>query len=153
MSELAVIRPDSWNWALLVHVAGAMVLVGGLVTAGGAAALARRDATGTLARLSWRTLALVALPGFIVMRAGAQWIYDEEGFAGEDDPTWIGIGFGTSDLGGLLLLIALLLGWIGLRRSRRGDGGEGLLRATGVIALVLLALYVVAVWAMAGKPA
>jgi hypothetical protein len=151
MTLLALIRPDSWNWALLVHVAGAMVLVGGLLTAGGAMVLARRDASGTLARFSYRTLAAVALPGFIVMRAGAQWIYDEEGFAGENDPTWIGIGFGTSDVGGLLLLIALVLGAVGLRRSRRG-GGEGLLRATGVIALVLLALYVVAVWAMTGKP-
>lgn len=152
MSLLAAIRPDSWNWALLVHVAGALILVGGLLSAGGAAALARRDDTGALARFSYLTLAAIALPGFIVMRAGAQWIYDQEGFTGDDDPAWIGIGFGTSDLGALLLLIALVLGGIGLRRSRRGDG-EGLLRASGMIALVLLALYVVAVWAMAGKPA
>jgi hypothetical protein len=152
MSLLAAIRPDSWNWALLVHVAGALILVGGLLSAGGAAALARRDDTGALARFSYLTLAAIALPGFIVMRAGAQWIYDQEGFTGDDDPAWIGIGFGTSDLGALLLLIALVLGGVGLRRSRRGDG-ERLLRASGMIALVLLALYVVAVWAMAGKPA
>ena len=151
MSLLAAIRPDSWNWALLVHVAGAMILVGGLLTAGGAAALARRDDTGALIRFSYLTLATIALPGFIVMRAGAQWLYDKEGFTGDDDPAWIGIGFGTSDLGALLLLIALVVGGIGLRRSRRG-GGDGLVRASGVIALVLLALYIVAVWAMAGKP-
>jgi hypothetical protein len=151
MSLLALIRPESWNWALLLHVGGAMVLVGGLLTAGSAMALSRRDETGTLARFSYLTLAAVAFPGFIVMRAGAQWIYDKEGFAGDDDPTWIAIGYGTSDVGGLLLLIALVLGGIGLRRSRRG-GGEGLVRASGVIALVLLALYVIAVWAMAGKP-
>jgi hypothetical protein len=151
MSLLAAIRPDSWNWALLVHVAGAMILVGGLLTAGGAAVLARRDDTGALARFSYLTLAAIALPGFIVMRAGAQWLYDKEGFTGDDDPAWIGIGYGTSDLGALLLLIALAVGGIGLRRSRRG-GGDGLVRASGVIALVLLALYVVAVWAMAGKP-
>ena len=150
MSLLAAIRPDSWNWALLVHVAGAMILVGGLLTAGGAAALARRDETGALIRLSFRTLAWVALPGFIIMRAGAQWIYDKEGFTG-DDPAWIGIGFGISDLGALLLVIALVLGGVGLRRSRRG-GGEGMLRVSGIIALVLLAMYVVAVWAMTGKP-
>jgi hypothetical protein len=151
MSLLATIRPDSWNWALLVHVAGAMVLVGGLLTAGGAAVLARRDDTGVLARFSYLTLVAIALPGFLIMRGGAQWLYDKEGFTGDDDPGWIGIGFGTADLGALLLLIALVLGGIGLRRSRRG-GGEGLLRASGTIALVLLALYVVAVWAMAGKP-
>jgi hypothetical protein len=152
MSLLAAIRPDSLNWALLMHVAGALILVGGLLTAGGAAALARRDETGVLARFSYLTLAAVALPGFIVMRAGAQWIYDKEGFSGDDDPTWIAIGFGTSDLGALLLLIALVAGGIGLRRSRRG-GGERLLRVSGMIALFLLVLYVVAVWAMTGKPA
>ena len=151
MILFAVIRPDSWNWALLVHVTGALILVGGLLAAGGAMALARRDETGTLARFSYLTLATVALPGFIVMRAGAQWIYDKEGFTGEDDPAWIIVGYATSDVGALLLLISLVLGGIGLRRSRRG-GGEGLLRASGVIALVLLALYVIAVWAMAGKP-
>jgi hypothetical protein len=152
MSLLAAIRPDDWNWALLVHVGGALILVGGLLTAGGAMTLARRDATGALARLSYVALGAVALPGFIVMRAGAQWIYDKEGFTGDDDPAWIAIGFGISDVGGLLLLISLVLGGIGMRRSRRG-GGEGLLRASGVISLVLLALYLVAVWAMAGKPA
>jgi hypothetical protein len=152
MSLLAVLRPDSWNWALLVHVGGALILVGGLLTAGGAMALARRDETGALVRFSYRTLLAIALPGFIVMRAGAQWIYDKEGFTGDDDPSWIAIGFVTSDLGGLLLIISLVLGGIGLRRSRRG-GGDGLLRASGMIALFLLALYVVTVWAMAGKPA
>jgi hypothetical protein len=52
----------------------------------------------------------------------------------------------------VLFIIALILGGVGLRRARRGDGGDKLLRAAGVIALVLLAAYVVTVWAMAGKP-
>src|SRR5262249_61596625 len=76
MTLLALIRPDSWNWALLLHVGGAMILVGGLVTAGAASMMMRRDATGTLAAFSYRILLLVALPGFILMRAGAAWIYD-----------------------------------------------------------------------------
>jgi hypothetical protein len=151
MSILASVRPDSWNWALLLHVGGAMILVGGLLTAGGAMLVARRDSTGTLARFSYLTLAAIALPGFILMRAGAAWIYDKEGFSGDDDPAWLGIGFATSDVGALLLLIALIVGGIGLARARRG-GGEGLLRASGVIALILLAVYVVAVWAMGAKP-
>jgi hypothetical protein len=151
MSILASVRPDSWNWALLLHVGGAMILVGGLLTAGGASLAARRDATGTLARFSYLTLASVALPGFLLMRAGAAWIYDKEGFTGDDDPAWLGIGFATADAGGLLFLVALVVGGVGLRRARRG-GGDGLLRASGVIALVLLAAYLVTVWAMAGKP-
>jgi hypothetical protein len=151
MSVIASIRPDSWNWALLLHVGGAMVLVGGLLTAGGASLLARRDSTGTLARFSYLVLAAVALPGFVLMRAGAAWIYDKEGFSGDNDPTWLGIGFTTADGGGALLVIALVVGGVGLARARRG-AGDGLLRASGVLALVLLVAYVVAVWAMAAKP-
>jgi hypothetical protein len=105
-----------------------------------------------MSRFSYLTLATVALPGFILMRAGAAWIYDKEGFGGDDDPAWVGIGFMTADGGGLLLLIALVVGGVGLARARRG-AGDGLLRASGAIALVLLAAYLVTVWAMAGKPA
>jgi hypothetical protein len=151
MSLLATIRPDSWNWALLLHVGGAMILVGGLLTAGAASLLARGDATGTLARLSYITLAAVAFPGFLLMRVGAALIYDKEGFTGSNDPTWIGVGFGAADGGGFLLLIALIVGGIGLSRARRGGGGA-LLRASGVLALILLVFYVVAVWAMGAKP-
>ena len=75
-----------------------------------------------------------------------------KGFSGNEDPTWLGIGFGASDLGGLLLIIALVLGGVGLSRARRGSG-DRLLRASGVIALVLVAIYVVAIWAMGAKPA
>ena len=151
MSVLALVRPDSWNWALLLHVGGAMILVGGLLTAGGASLVARRDTTGTLARFSYLTLATVAFPGLILMRIGAGWIYDKEGFSGDNDPTWLGIGFATADIGGLLLILALIAGGVGLRRTRRG-GGQGLLRASGIVALVLLAAYVVTVWAMGAKP-
>jgi hypothetical protein len=151
MSVLASMRPDSWNWALLLHVAGAMILVGGVLTAGGAALFAARDSSGTLARFSYLTLAAVAFPGLILMRAGAAWIYDKEGFSGDDDPAWVGIGFATADVGGLLLLVALVVGGVGLARARRG-AGDRLLRASGVIALVLLVLYTIAVWAMAAKP-
>jgi hypothetical protein len=151
MSLLALVRPDDWNLPLLLHVGGAMILMGGLLTSGGASLLAKRDSTGTLTRFSYLTLASVAFPGFILMRVGAQWIYDKEGWSGDDDPAWLGIGFMTADLGALLLIIALIVGGIGLSRARRG-GGDGLLRTSGVIALVLLAVYVVAVWAMGAKP-
>ena len=50
-----------------------------------------------------------------------------------------------------MLLIALILGGIGIRKSRSGGGG-GLLKASSVIATLLVAVYVVAVWAMGGKP-
>jgi len=90
-----------------------------------------------------------------VMRIGAQWIYSREPYsdlpAGVDDPTWIGIGFIVADLGALLVLIALIVGGIGVRRLDSG-GGQGLLKAAMVIAWLVLAAALVAVWAMAGKP-
>ena len=152
MSVLAAVRPDDVNLALLVHVVGAMVLVGALLTASTAAMAGWRDEGAALRRLSYKTLLFVGLPSWIVMRIGAQWVYAEENLDElAEDPAWIGIGFITAELGGLLLLIALILGGIGLRQSRRGGGG-GLLKASAVIATLLLAVYVIAVWAMGAKP-
>jgi hypothetical protein len=146
------VRPDDINIALVVHVLGAMVLVGGLLTAAAAAIIGWRDEGLAMRRFSYRTLLLVAFPGYIVMRIGAQWTEKKEKLDTlPEDPTWIGIGYITADLGGLLLLIALILGGIGLRRSRQGDG-TGLLKTTGVLATLLVAVYVVAVWAMGAKP-
>jgi hypothetical protein len=152
VTVLAAIRPDDINVALLVHVLGALVLVGALVTAATAGIVGWRDEAATLRRLSYKTLLFVALPAFVVMRIGAEWIYSKEQLDElPEDPSWIGIGYVTSDLGGLLLLIALILGGIGLRQSRSG-GGAGLLKASSVIATLLVAVYIVAVWAMGGKP-
>jgi hypothetical protein len=145
----AAIRPDDWDLPLFLHVLGAMLLVGGLLTGGVALAIARGQVR--LLRLGYFSLLALALPGWIIMRAGAEWIYDKEGFSGDDDPAWLGIGYVVSEAGGLLLLIGLILGGFGVRRVRRG-GGSGLLTATAVLALVALAAYVVAVWAMGAKP-
>jgi hypothetical protein len=147
------VRSDSINIALFVHILGAMVLVGGLVTGAGAAIVGWRDEAAGLRRFSYWTLLAVAFPGYIVMRIGAEWTYSKEHLASlPKDPAWIGIGYGTADLGGLLLLIALILGGIGVRRSR-GGGGGGLLKASTVIATILVAVYIVTIWAMGAKPA
>jgi hypothetical protein len=105
-------------------------------------------------RLGYRALLAVALPGYLLMRAGAEWIADKEGFnaKGAPEPDWLGIGYVVADLGALLLLIALVLGGVGASRVRKGTGGEGLLKATMAITIVLLVAYTVPVWAMAGKP-
>lgn len=151
MSMLATIRPDDINVALFVHVAGAMVLVGGLVTTVGAALVGWRDDLAAL-RLSALTLFAVTTPGWLVMRVGAQWVYSKEHLDDVDpEPAWVGIGYLTADLGFPLLIAALVLAAIGVRRSRTG-GGAGLLKASAVLSGVLLAAYLVAVWAMGGKP-
>ena len=99
-----------------------------------------------------RMLLMGVLPAYIVMRVGAQWVESAENFPDDYDPKWLGIGYLTADAGALLVLISVVLSAIGLRKLRRGGGGLGLARAVGVISLLLLAAYVVAVWAMAGKP-
>ncbi len=150
MPELALaIRPDDWNFPLFVHVLGAMVLVGGLLTCVVAIVMARGDAR--LLRIGWISLLALGLPGWIAMRAGAEWIYSKEGWSGDDDPAWIGIGYITADLGGALLLAALVCGGIGVRKLRNG-GGAGLLMAVNILSVIALAAYVVAIWAMGGKP-
>lgn len=149
---LAMSRPTDWNFPLFVHVLGAMILVGGLLTASSALAFARGDAR--FLRLGYWTLLAVALPGYIVMRIGAEWIYVREGWDDVPDdavPAWIDVGYIVADVGALLVLAALIVGGIGVRRLRDGKG-TGLLKATMVLALIVLAAAVVAVWAMAGKP-
>jgi hypothetical protein len=138
--------------ALFTHVLGAMILVGGLLAGASVITFARGDAR--LLRLGYWTLLAVALPGYVVMRIGAQWIYSKQGWddvPDESSPAWISIGFIVADLGALLVLIALIVGGIGVRRLR-SEKGAGLVRAAMVIAWIVLAAALVAVWAMSGKP-
>ena len=158
MSVLAAIRPDDWNFPLLVHVLGATLLVGGLLTAVVALFLGWRrqrnaDAVG-YARLAFRSLLFVAFPSWWIMRIGAEWIYSREGWDDvESEPDWLGIGYITSELGGLLLLISIILAGLGARRlARGGDETSTLLRVATVLVTIALVGYVVAVWAMSGKP-
>jgi hypothetical protein len=147
---LATIRPEEQNFQLFVHVLGAMVLVGGLLA--GATTLAFARGETRFLRLGYWTLLAVALPGLVIMRIGAQLIYTEQGWDDvEDEPAWIVIGGVTADIGGAIFVLSLIAGGVGLRRLDQGKGA-GLLKATMAVSLVLLAAYVVAVWAMAGKP-
>ena len=149
---LALIRPDSWNFPLFLHVLGAMALVGCLVTAALAVVLGWRRDTAAWTRVAFRTLLFGALPSYIVMRVGAQWIYSREGFD-KIDPTWLGIGYITADAGALLLLISIVLTGLAVRRLRRAESTTSALgRAGGAIALILVVAYVVAIWAMTTKP-
>jgi hypothetical protein len=145
----AAIRPDDWDLPLFLHVLGALLLVAGLFAGGTALAIARGQVR--VLRLGYFSLLALALPGWILMRAAAEWIYDKEGFTGDDDPAWLAIGFITAEGGGVLLLIALILGGVGVRRVGRG-GGSGLMTASAILSLVALVAYLVAVWAMGGKP-
>ncbi len=106
----------------------------------------------SLLRLGYFSLLAVGLPGYLLMRVGAEWLLQQGGSGRRsDEPAWVGIGYITADAGALLLLVALVVGGIGVRKLRTG-GGTGLLKASMVISIVLLAAYVVTIWAMGAKP-
>ena len=69
----------------------------------------------------------------------------------DNEPGWVGIGYGTADLGGILILIATILTGVGVRKLR-GGGGGGLAKAATVLASLVVVLYVIAIWAMTTKP-
>ena len=155
MSVLAAIRPDDWNFALLLHVLGAMLLVGGLTASVTALWLGWRGDSLTLPRLGFRSLLLVAFPAWWLMRIAGQWLGSKEGFGdGENDPTWLGIGYLTAEAGGLLILISIILTGIGVRRMGRDEtpSSSVLARIGTVLVSIVLAAYLVAVWAMTTKP-
>jgi len=149
---LAAIRPDEVNLPLFVHVLGAMLLVGTLFAVALATVIGwrRPDAAAGLTRFSLLTSLLGVLPSWVLMRVGAQWTEAEQNFPEGFDPAWLGIGYVTADAGALLIIISVVLSAIGLRRLQRGVGFG---RAVGVISVLLLVAYLVAVWAMTAKPA
>jgi hypothetical protein len=170
-SDLAKLRSDSWNFPLLIHITGAMILVGGVLGAAAALALARDDERKL--RLGYYSLLFVAFPGLILTKIGATAIWHKASshsfigaaFPHPNDPHWIMIGGTALDGGAGLLVLALILGWFGLRRMggtesdflskipvvKKMTGGT-LLKLTSLISLVLLAGYVLAIWAMSTKP-
>jgi uncharacterized membrane protein len=154
---LALTRPTEWDLPLFLHVLGAMVLVGGLLTAVAMQAFAwrRRDPADAAAfsRGAFWALLTVALPGWVVMRIGGEWIRSKEGYSGPDDPSWLGFGYFAADIGFVVLLVTVLLAGLGVRQLRRSGGGASILgRVATPLATILLILYLVAVWAMTTKP-
>ncbi|MGH3129503.1 MAG: hypothetical protein ACRDNX_01675, partial [Gaiellaceae bacterium] len=127
---------------------GALVAVATATVRGWSRAAPDRSA---LTRLGLRTILLGVLPAYVLMRVGAEWTEAVADYPDDFDPTWLGIGYVIADVGALLTIVSVVLAGIGLRRLRRG-GGLGLGRAAGVIAVLLLGAYLVAVWAMTAKP-
>ena len=148
-----LIRPDSWNLPLLLHVGGAMALVASVTVAAVALIQGWRTAdpsSASLKRFGARTLLYAAIPSFFVMRIAAEWILSKEHLE-NSNAAWIGDGFLAADAGGLLLLIATIVANVAVRRDP--DSGLGKLAKVGAsLSVVLIALYVFAVWAMTTKP-
>jgi hypothetical protein len=147
---LAVIRPDSWNLPLFLHVLGAAVLFGATATVAiaGFAGLRWKDHAQLLSRLVLRAWLLAVVPSWILMRVAAGWILSKE-FPDEDKaPGWVGVGFIVSEAGAVLLLLLGILAWLWARRKGTGR--------VGTVVPWLASIYVlalgIAVFAMSGKP-
>jgi hypothetical protein len=147
---LAAIRADSVNFPLLIHVLGAMLLVGVLAAALAAVVLSRSEAGAALQRLAFRALLIGGIPAFLLMRIGAEWVADEQNV--DDEAAWIGIGYGISDTGLLLLIVVTVLAGVAYRRANRDQQSGGLGTASVVILSLMLFGYGVAIWAMTSKP-
>jgi hypothetical protein len=125
-----------------------MVLVGAMLAVLVVAVAGwRRPEVAALRRTALWTLLVVALPAWVVMRIGAQWIHTKEfGSSGGSDPTWVGIGFAVADLG---LLFLLATSGFAFWWNRTGTTLAG--RLVGGLAGVYLAMLAVAWLAMSGK--
>ena len=151
------IRPDSWNFPLLLHVASAMLLVAGVVVAAVALVQALRtaepDAAAALQRFGARTLLWVAIPMSILLNVDAEWLRSKEFPSGSEDPAWIGWGYGTAEGSLVLLVVATLLASMAVRRSRTGARLGKLSKAATGLSLLVIAILLLAIWAMTTKPA
>jgi hypothetical protein len=134
-------------WPLFLHVLGAMTTVGGILTVVVLSYVAwNRPDAAFLRRATFATL-IATIPFYILLRVFAEVMYsDEKDAFGGNDPTWVGIGYITSDAGFLLLLITIGLGfwW---KRSQKPVAG----RIVAVLSTLLLLLLTVAMLAMSGK--
>ena len=149
----AAVRPDSWNLPLFLHVLGAMVLVALLATAAVVLVVSLRgDDRAPALRLAFRTLLIGAIPAYLVMRVGAEWVASKEHLE-DSEASWIGIGYSVADGGMLLLIVLTILTGIANRRARRGGQPTGLARWATGLTLLLIVAYGVALWAMSTKPA
>jgi hypothetical protein len=106
----------------------------------------RRPDQGVLRRTAFWALLAVAVPAYVAMRGGAAWIYSKEGFSGDNDPTWLGIGFGVADAGLLILLVTLGVAYWWKRSATPLAG-----RIVAGLSSVYLVLLGIAWLAMSGK--
>lgn len=144
---LALIRPDSWNLPLFLHVLGAIIVFGASATLAIAGFATRRHEAQDrmLSRTIARVFVLGALPSWILMRVAAEWIRSKEFPSGADEPGWVGVGYIVTDGTAVLLIITGILVAISVRRGR-------MMLAVPILATVCVLAYAVAWFAMSGKP-
>ena len=141
---VALVRPDSWTFPLFLHVLGAIVLVGAVAATALAASGSRNSPL--LRSLTFRTLWLLVIPAWALMRFAGQWIGSREDIPG--DPGWLVVGFIVGDAGLIVLLLTTFFAWWSTRKPDRSWPA----RTVTVLAAVYLVALLVAMFAMSGKP-
>ena len=141
---LALIRPDSWDFPLFLHVLGATVLVGAVATMV-VLALAS-NGRPWLRRIGFRTMLAVVIPAWLLMRLPGQW-EDSRSSIG-DGEGWLDVGYIVGDAGVVFLVLTTIVAWLAARRPDR----RWPTRTVAVLAGIYLAALLVAMFAMSGKP-
>jgi hypothetical protein len=141
---LAIVRPDSWNFPLFLHVAGAMAVTGATAAAFVAAVSSQR--WPWLRGVVLRTLLAAVLPAWLLMRLAGAWADSREPIG--DDSTWLGIGYIVGDAGLVVLIVTTILSWVSTRRPER----RWPVQAVAALAGLYLVALLVAMFAMSGKP-
>ena len=150
---LAVLRPDSWNLPLFLHVLGSTVLFGAVLTASMLSIAAVQGSAvraPLFSRLAFRTAVFGVIPAWVLARVAGQWILDRETdqIPGLDNKGWVGVGFTVADGGVVVIVVLLVLGFLAMRRGGRGR----LTTAFAVVATIYLVALAVAWFAMSAKP-
>lgn len=144
---VAAARPAEFVLPLFLHVLGAVTLTGAAAAAATVAALTGPDVAAWARRLSFRIALLVALPAYVVMRTGAEWIRVREFGGAPSQPGWVDLGYIMADGGFVVLAAAVIVLWQSARRQSRR-----LATAGASLLAVAVAAWVFTAWAMAAKP-
>jgi hypothetical protein len=146
---LALIRPESWNLPLFLHVLGATLTFGATATVallGFAGLRGDPDRALWLRGLGFWIALVVLVPAFIMMRGTALWILDKEFPGGHNEPGWVGVGFIVTEPGALLVIVMVILAW----RARSPKPRSAI--AVPWLASILLVGLAIAWFAMSAKP-
>ena len=145
---VALVRPDSWNLPLFLHVLGATLTFGTTATVTILAFAGRSAASERalwLRGLAFKIGFFVLVPAWILLRIPAQTIDNKE--FPHHEPGWVGVGYPVTEGGALLIILMLVLGWI----SRRKRDSRAAAVVPWLATLFLVALGV-AWFAMSAKP-
>jgi hypothetical protein len=146
---VALVRPDSWNLPLFLHVLGATLTFGAATTVlvlSFAGLRGDRERTVWLRSLTFWVSFGILVPAFILMRGAALWILGKEFPGGHNEPGWVSVGFIVSEPGALLVIVMVILAW--LARSPKSRVAV----AVPWLASILLVGLAVAWFAMSAKP-